>query len=203
MRRDPAGYVDSSGLFQYTQSHPVHQTDPTGLVGLIPGCPPTEPINIDGSPILGDGWGRDDNSDLHCALTCYRSYGTNTSGGNQCCYNSDSDTSDDPGNSGTINTDPDCMGTIDFQGTCRGETTSGACRLRRIKLASHFIVDVLPYGITPFWYTEMHCCLRTHSVPSGTPGGGISDADLSLFWNLCATLLRQPSTLFCKSIATQ
>ena len=173
-------YVDAMNLYGYVMSSPQTGRDPFGLQdpglptpkciippygicvapkcppGNIPWCPPTEPCGA----AAGDGWCRNDSG--HCGLHCYRSYGTGTHSGQQCCYDS----------SGALNQDPDCMGSVDIFGCATSEDWNGNCQFdMSCVVFNHEQWDHGPWANCKRKYNELQCCLRHHGVPSGnTPG---------------------------------
>jgi len=180
-RRDPLGYVDGMGLYEYVVGRAVVGSDPSGL-GTIPSCPSTKP----NPTLIGDGWVTDPGSG-HCKLACFRSVTSfwRTTGGNQCCYGkSPGDPNRGPN---SLNQDPKCMGTIDFVGVCIGEFPGGGCIPWPNDFRDHILVDYIPYVLDSVSYNEAHCCLRNCGVPSGIsqPPGGIDEDSLLIHWNLC------------------
>lgn len=178
IQKDPLGYFDGMNVYVYVIANPGRYLDPAGLCSkpagpnLIPGCPPTKPSDS----VLNDGWCYDSAGIGHCELKCYRSYGTGTKGGQQCCYNDD----------GTLNTDPACMGTIDLYGTAVKEKKDGSCKSGAVRLIRHFYDDFLPYKILgPFLYDLIQECMRDRLIPSGTPGYGVTDEDLEGWYQGC------------------
>lgn len=158
---------------------------PTPPPGTIPGCPEHEPGSTE-----GDGWCKEGDHGYHCGLSCYRSYGTNTTGGQQCCYNKD----------GSLNSDPKCMGSIDLCGTAsRAGEWWGDCILRIENFRCHLRRDVDPYDKDPKRYVQIQCCLRKHGIPSGSPGTGVPDSELERKYKYCSDSVDRDRTVdWCK-----
>lgn len=167
----------------------------------IPVCPEVEPGRGD-----GDGWCLDcfglGDPKIHCGLPCYRSYGTGTVGGQQCCYvNGKLVTRAHP-------THASCMGTIDLASSASGEVPTvpqrklvpgaAARRMRGLKRSSDY--KTVGYnddrgccnwgpGVVGHWgvdlwdskkcpgYDAMQDCMRKGGdtfppIPSGDASGG-------------------------------
>lgn len=155
----------------------------------VPGCPLTAP-----GPGTGDNWCRDSLGGGHCGLTCYRSYGTGTRSGQQCCY--------DKGGALVTNL-PDCTGTVDLEGCADGENPNGTCTCDIIKCARHRVIDVRPWKSCERLYNEMHCCMRQY-IPSGTPScpGTPTDAEVDRVLKLCRDEVYLRGKTFCKPPST-
>lgn len=142
-----------------------------GAKNLIPGCPSQQPVQ----ETVDDGWCRDE-SGGHGGKPQYRSYGTDTVGGQQCVY--------DP-TTGTLDTGKDA-GTIDLYAGAEGENKDGTCNLSMVPVIEHMVGEYLPYKYDPIEYDAKQQIMRDAGVPSGTTSdpnskyaGGISDADLA------------------------
>ena len=153
--------------------------------GKIPPCPEIEPQQLVTSD-FHDGWCRDCWSSHPGSAACFRSYGTGTNGGQQCCY--------DEG--GVLITSGPGAGTIDRFGPSSGEVGQGGhflglgagCCIQwynPYKIWMHVKHDVKPWESDPAKYDGFQQDLRDNGVPSGTPGegefaDGITDVELSL-----------------------
>ncbi|CAN5831178.1 hypothetical protein BH11PLA1_BH11PLA1_01530 [soil metagenome] len=177
---------------------PFRQVCMRVLYGTIPGCPLTDP-----GPATGDGWCLDSAGGGHCDLKCYRSYGTGTTAGQQCCYEAN----------GQLSTNPDCMGTVDFIGCATGEDSGGSCNRNYFTCKDHWQVDVRPWKSCERLYNEFHCCLRQHGIPSGTPtpfGPAYlpyvpwhpDDSDLETARAACAKSVYRDMKIFCNPPST-
>ena len=153
----------------------------------IPDCPEREPPQV-GDAAMHDGWCQDTDFP-HCPdqnLRCYRSYGTGTVGGQQCCY--------DP--NGMLNHNPECMGSIDEVGPAKGEDErTGLCVWSWGNVIGHGIEDVLPAHLG--YEVELQCCLRFYDIPSGSGGHGVSDEELAGWVEECLKLIIVDEQHFC------
>ena len=182
----------------------------------IPPCPSTRPVNNDGEENPGDGWCVDwAFAGMHPgAAACYRSYGTGTVGGQQCCYNAN----------GQLITEGPAGGTIDQVGIATGEHTwftagvtaammypgggggslpqphTGGCQYSMGQISQHIITDVAPCMDSLGGSSENCQCIEgvydAIGVPSGSEGGfaysdGISDDELSAIHNLASAACAQ------------
>jgi RHS repeat-associated protein len=164
-------FDDGSSVYEYVQSKPATNTDFSGLGrgpgrwprGTIPGCPSRET-----QAVSSQGWCRDMRRverKYHCGLRCYRSYGTGSRSGQQCCYERD----------GSLSSNTSCRGTFDCVGNAEGRKRNGKCNYKLGFLwhvvQSHHDVDVRPWKeLGPRRFGEAHCCVIQHGVPSGTTG---------------------------------
>ena len=177
---NPGSIVSSAGNLAGMSGLLAGYGEPQGdpqLKSLIPGCPEYEPTQSD----TDDGWCRDTTNEWlggHGGKPQYRSYGTNTTGGQQCVY--------DPV-TGQLDTGKDA-GTIDKYGTAVGENDDGSCDtdVVAVNMILHQTEEVAPYHYDQKEYDAKQDMLRNLGVPSGTvadPKGpyakGISDDDLN------------------------
>jgi len=179
----PAGPPDPYKTFSETSTR---ATKIEVEKGSVPDCPENEStlkcVEC-GSQFVGDNWcySPDDVNTHPGAANCYRSYGTGTEGGQQCCYNG----------SGEIIRSGPGAGTFDIAGPANGEemngSNAGQCKWDSVKLMKHFVYDVVPWQQDKAHYNRAHQYLRDKGVPTGTSGSspwsdGISDVGYALQW---------------------
>jgi RHS repeat-associated protein len=186
-RREPLVYIDGPNLYTYVVDQPIRLLDPLGLstvgVGvpqnvedkggnppppLIPGCPSTPPKNTKGSK-----WCKDTTYPHKGADSCYRSFGTGTIGGQQCCYDKQ----------GKLIRKTAAAGNVDRVGPANGKKADGTCTWGNMRWLGHLIVDYVDAKLGgEDSYEANQQRMRDDGVPTGTEGGGkysegISDDD--------------------------
>ncbi len=164
-----------------------------------PGTPDLPTKNINGCPLwepdgkIGDGWCHDTRGGGHCGLKCYRSY-PNPGAGQQCCYLP----------SGLLDSNRDCMGTLDLYGCDTGENSDGSCNGGYPGcLLDHYLYDYIPYTRCKRHYNELQCCLRQRGIPSGSPGGPVSHCDMEYAYSSCIDKVYRQGQLFCSPISAE
>jgi hypothetical protein len=152
---------------------PIPQPAPTPTIDetktRIPVCPSTR----DEAKASDDFCFQNPKSDEHCGLEDYRSIRNDAQGGQQCIYNKD----------GSLNTTPECAGTVDESGFAEGKNVDGTCNNDYIDLLQHSVNDYGKYKYDPERYIKLQQEMRNNGVPSGTGPtakypNGITDAEL-------------------------
>ena len=146
--------------------------------GKVPPCP--ELISINAIDRVTPGWCLDPGNVHPGATTCWRSHGTGTVAGQQCCY----------GEFGGLLTEGAAAGTIDKVGTATGIKPNGSCKFNLGLAAGHFVEDVERFLDDPESYNEIQECIRAAGAPSGSGSshpyeGGITDAQLDSLYDQC------------------